>query len=126
MTRIQMFILEHGSGCTPLSPCDTCKVFNHLRHALCPDDYREFEKLLKVAIQEIPESINRVGRETPIAFLDHLTVQAREKLQRIDVQTLEDLLRLTQRDLRARGIKNYTIKRIVSSIAQHHGTILAE
>ena len=125
MTGTKVFILEHGPGCTPLIPCDTCNVLNQLRHALSPDDYKEFERLLKVAIQEIADLSNHVEKGTPIASLNWLTVQTKRKLQGVGIHTIEALCKLTQNDLLEKGLKNYTIKRIVSSLAMYHGITLA-
>lgn len=43
---------EHDAGCTPLSPCRSCRIFSFLREKLNPEDFKKFREMLEYEWRE--------------------------------------------------------------------------
>lgn len=88
------FPFDHLIGCTPLTPCDSCKVINLLRKKLSAEDFNDLVSEIRVITGNTYvafSTLNPAPLETSIATLK-LTTRTHHCLSFENISTIGELV----------------------------------
>lgn len=92
---MNMFPFDHLIGCTPLTPCDSCKVVNLLRKKLSDTDFNDLISEIRAITgntQSTFSALNPAPMDSSIDVLG-LTTRTRNCLVEENLLTVGDVLR---------------------------------
>jgi DNA-directed RNA polymerase alpha subunit len=113
------FIFDHMPGCTPLTPCVSCKAVSFLKAKLSPEDFNDLVSQLRGATGVTGEysADYPAPDDVPVTILS-LTARSANTLKNEHIVTIGDLVKTSPHELlRTPNFGRKSLKEIEEALA---------